>query len=222
MKLKAYFKQLKIDMEPMTFAQKVDHIWTYNKELILVTAGVLVLLISFLVAFLSKPEPIFSGYLANVLINDKGTTYLTDGFQQHCGGVGKQISELNSGIINPDNADSAETSYSTQMQVLALCSGQYLDYMILNQKSMETFIPSEIYMDLRELFTEEELSGIQDKITWIQPEGGEKIPAVIDISDFQFVKDCVQVKGPIYLVFISNTTRPERCIEFWNYLQNWE
>ena len=222
MKLKEYFKQLKVDLKPMTFTQKVDHIWTYNKELILITVGVLVLVISFLVTFLSKPEPIFSGYLLNVEISEDGKTYLSEGFQQHCGATGKNISELNSGMYNLDLSSAYEASYSTRMQVAALCSGQFLDYMIMDKKGMEAFIVDEVYMDLRDFFTEEEFAQWKDKITYLQPEGGTEYPAVIDISDLAFVKDCIDTDEPVYLVFIVNTTRPERCTEFWNYLLSWE
>lgn len=222
MKLKEYFAQLKIDLKPMTFAEKVDHIWSYNKELILITAGVLVLVIGLLVAFIQKPDPVFCGYLVNAEINDEGRSYLTSDYGQVVGVTGKQEVQLLSGNFLPNLSSAAETNEGTWAQMSALCQEKELDYVMADELTMQGLARSEMCMDLSTFFTEEEFAELQDKILYVELEDGTKIPGAVKINDTKFFKDCMSYYRDIYICFISNTQRIDRCHEFWDYLNNWD
>ena len=222
MKLKGYFKQLKIDLAPMTFSEKVDHIWTYNKELILIVAGTLFVVISLLVAFTQKPDVVFCGFLANADLTEEGTSYLTSGYGEVIGVTGKQEAQLLTGFFNPEMTSAGDENESTWVQISALCQERELDYVISDKALINSMNLSELCMDLREFFSDEEFARLQDKILYLERQDGTKIPCAVNISDTKFYKDCVDYPVDLYICFLVNTQRVDRCHEFWDYLNNWK
>lgn len=227
MKLKEYFAQLKIDLKPMTFSQKVDHIWTYNKELILIVLGLSVLIIGLLVAFLQKPDVVFSGYLVNAELTNKGASYLTSDYGNVIGVSGKQEVQLQKGIYNPALTEAGEQSSVTRVQITALCSDQSLDYIIADKTTMELMLMDGFCTDLSTFFTAEEFALLQDKMLVGAQEDGTMICYAVNISDTKFYNDCVVDEAVVgrpelYICFVSNTKNIDRCHEFWNYLNSWK
>ncbi|MBE6975938.1 MAG: hypothetical protein E7439_01915 [Ruminococcaceae bacterium] len=222
MKLKDYFKQLKIDLAPMTFGQKVDHIWTYNKELILITIGVLVLVVALLTAFLSKPDVVFSGYILNINLSEEGTAYLSTGFRDVVDASGKKTVELNSGIYNPESANAGETSYTTVIQLSALCSDQSLDYMITDESALQAQSINGLCMDLQDFFSEEEFAQWKDRILYVKTEEGSSVPVGVNISETKFAEACVTSHKAVYLSFIVNTKNPDLCRQLWNHILSYQ
>ena len=222
MKLKEYFAQLKIDLKPMTFSEKVDHIWSYNKELILITAGVLFLVIGLLVAFITKPDVVFCGFLVNAEINDEGNAYLTSDYGEVVGVTGKQEVQLMTGFFNPNITSAGEANESTWTQISALCQERALDYVMADELTIKALTLTEMTMDLRNFFTEEEFAQLQDKILYVELEDGTKIPCAVKLNDTKFYKDCISYYRDLYICFVANTPNVERCHEFWDYLNNWK
>ena len=221
MKLKEYFAQLKIDLKPMTFTEKVDHIWSYNKELILITAGMLVLVIGLLVAFIQKPDVVFCGYLINAEVNDEGRAYLSSGYGNVIGVTGKQEAQLLTGFFNTNITSAGEANESTWAQMSALCQERELDYVMADEATIKALTLTEMTMDLSTFFTEEEFAALQDKILYVELEDGTKIPCAVKINDTKFYKDCISYYKDLYICFICNTRNVDRCHEFWEYLNNW-
>ena len=222
MKLKEYFAQLKVDLKPMTFREKVDHIWTYNKELILIAAGTLFVVISLLVAFIQKPDVVFCGFMVNAELNEEGTAYLTTDYGQLLGVTGKQEVQLMTGFFNPELTSAAQANESTWAQISALCQEQALDYVLADEMTLKSMALSDMCMDLRTFFTEEEFAELEDRILYEELEDGTKIPCAVKINDTKFYKDCVSYYRDLYICFVANTPNLERCHEFWEYLNNWE
>ncbi|MBE6959468.1 MAG: hypothetical protein E7448_01935 [Ruminococcaceae bacterium] len=222
MKLKEYFRQLKIDLEPMTFGEKVDHIWTYNKELIIIVAVLAFLVIGLLVAFLTKPDVMFCGFVVNTELSEDGTAYLTDDYLGVLGGTGKQEVQLISGIYNTTLNSAAETSKATRDQIVAYCSDASLDYIMGDKVAMEMMLDPDICIDLRTFFTEAELAQWQDKLLITTLQDGSEVAYAVNISDTDFAKDCVTNRKELYICFINNTKYLDRCHEFWNYILNWK
>ena len=83
----------------------------------------------------------------------------------------------------------------------------------------------EVYLDLRDFFTEEELEQLaaQDRLIYAQQAGEEeRWPIAVDISDIGFVTDNITSEGPIYFCLSGNTQRPEMCRDAWEYINSWK
>lgn len=222
MKLKEYFAQLKVDLAPMTFTEKIDHIWTYNKELILIVLGFGIVVISLLVAFLTKPDVAFCGFLVNTELNDKGKTYITTDYGNVIGVTGKEEVQLLTGVYNPNYTTIAENNQATSAQLMAYCQEADLDYLLLDKVAFETLLSDDLCYDLRKFFSAEELAQWEGKLLTFTLEDGTEVAYGLDISDTKFAKDCVSNQKELYLCFISNTQRLDRCHQFLEYILNWK
>ena len=222
MKLKEYFAQLKVDLEPMTFPEKIDHIWTYNKELILIVVGVSILVIGLLITFLQKPDVVFCGFIVNTQLNDEGTNYLSTDYGNLIGVSGKQEVQLIPALFNMELNSAAEHNQATTLQITAYCQDGSLDYLMMDKHAAEKLVNADICYDLKTFFTEEELAQWNDKLLMMKRDDGTEIAYAVDISDTKFAKDCITNQSELYLTFISNTQHLDRCHEFWNYILSWK
>lgn len=220
--------KLRADLKPMTFAQKAEHIWMYYKEHMLVALIVLLLIIAVITSMITaSQEVIASGVMVNIFIDQEGYNYLsTDYFERLGGEKGKEKVSLEylyfGDLEDPTNASDNATSIEV---LVARVSGQMLDYMILDQYAMETYIMYEVYMDLRDFFTEEELAELAEAnlVIYAQQEGQEeRWPVAVDISAIPFVQDNVNSDGKTYFALSGSTQRMEICRDVWEYLHQWE
>lgn len=223
------WKKLIDDMRPMTFAQKADHLWTYYKEYLLVLALVVIFLgAGFTMIKAQTQETLVSGMMVNISISQEGYDYLSVDYLEKLGGVeGKQKAELDyTNFQSLEDPTSSEDNYNAMLILLARVSGGLLDYMILDKFAMEYYIIQDVYMDLREFFTEEELAELGDKvITARQEDETEAWVVAIDITDLPFVQDNVRLENEddrIYFALSGNTQRPEMCRDAWEYIHAWE
>lgn len=226
-KFGAGWAKLRADLKPMTFRQKVDHLWTYYKVFIFVLlflCSPLFLLGTFLNR--QSQEVLVSGMMVNLSVDPEVMTYLTTDYAKDLGATSeKQIAELDyanfGDLFDPQNA---EGNYNQMIMLVSRVSAGTLDYMLLDQTAMEYYIVQEVYLDLREFFTPQELEALnaEGKVIYARQEGQEEKWAIaVDISDTAFVKDNVNSEGPVYFALSGNCQRPEICRNAWERIQNW-
>lgn len=216
------------DMKPMTFRQKVEHIWMYYKEYMLVAFLVLMMIVAVITSSITaSQEVIASGIAVNIFIDQEGYDYLSvDYFDRLEGEKGKEKVSLEYVYFGDlDNPNGTSDNFSKAETVVARVEGKMLDYMLLDQYAMETYILYEIYMDLRDFFTQEELAQLaaENRIIYAQQEGSEeRWPVAVDISDLPFVQDNVNSEGKTYFALSGSTQRMEICRDVWEYLHQWK
>lgn len=217
------WQKLLIDLKPMTWPERLEHLWNYYKEYLWIAIFVVMLfgvVISFLVR--KNTEVLVSGMLVNIAIEQEGYNYLsTDYFAKLGGEEGKQTVEIDytnfSSLADPT---SSEDNYNKANVLLARVSGRMLDYIILDEFAVRFYASQDVYLDLREVFTEEELS--QYEIFYAQEEGGEAIPVAIRITECAFVQDNITNEGHTYFALSGSTPRPDACRAVWEYIHAWE
>lgn len=216
------------DMKPMTFWKKVDHLWTYYKEYLWILAFISVFLGAGIAVITAQgQETLVSGMMVNLSIKQQGYDYLSVDYLEKLGGEeGKQKVELDyTNFSSLEDPTSSEDNYQAMMVMVARVSGRMLDYMILDKFAMEYYIVQDVYMDLREFFTEEELAELGDKVITARQEDETDAWAVaIDITDLPFVQDNVTLEGDdrIYFALSGSTQRLEMCRDVWEYIHAWE
>ena len=224
MKFREMMAQLKVDLKTMTFQEKVKHIWTNFKEWILIFAGIFALLVAYIVTLLTNQQPLLSGYLLNVELSGAGRSYICEDYFASLGGAKKEKVDLVSGAYMEKPAGQAiETNYAVTTQLAAVVSSQSLDFLLSDEVGMKLGISMELYMDLREFLTEEELELWKDKLIYAQPEGSnDAFPVAVNIAETAFAKANINTKKPVYLGFVDNTPHKENCRSFWEFLLNYE
>lgn len=219
--------RLKNDMKPMTFKEKLEHLWMYYKEYLWV-AGLIFVAISLVVTIITSRSKttLVSGMMANITISQEGYNYLSTDYQEYLEGDKRHIVELDyttfSDMLNPV---SGEDSYYSAMIITARVSGGMLDYMLLDKFAMEYYIDQEVYMDLREFFTAEELAALdaEDRLITARQEGSTDAWVVaVDISGTAFAQTHISSEGGVYFALSGNTQRPEMCRNAWEYINAWQ
>ena len=97
--------------------------------------------------------------------------------------------------------------------------------MILDKFALEYYIAHEVYMDLRDVFSEEELAALaaEDRVIYAQQAGQEeRWPIAIKITEIDFVKDNVNSGGDIYFALSGSSPRLDMCYHAWQYLNAWQ
>jgi hypothetical protein len=222
------WKRLLADMKPMTWSQRIDHLWTYYKEYLVVVALLAIFLCAGATVIKAQTqETLVSGMMVNISISQEGYDYLSVDYLEKLGGEeGKQKAELDyTNFSSLEDPTSSEDNYNSMLILLARVSGGMLDYMILDKFAMEYYIVQDVYLDLREFFTPEELEALGDKvITARQEEETEAWAVAVDITDLPFVQDNVRLEEDdrIYFALSGNSQRPEMCRDAWEYIHAWE
>ena len=219
-------KNLKKDMENMTYAEKLSHIWTYYKW-VLVVVLILIMATSILLASLENKRSIMllGGVTVNVQLSDEGKAYLSDDYLQivGTGNAREKVVLSHTNIDDVQNTMVYEDNYYAVMSLVALCTNQEVDYLLLDQTGFEAMLIQKAYLGLDEVYTPQELEEMGDKVVFAQNAEEEAPKAIaIDITDTAFVQENVNVKEKVYFVYVISTPRLEECRAFYEYLLAYE
>ncbi len=221
------------DMKPMTFKQRVDHLWTYYKPYLIIVAMVIMVLgFAFNVLDHRSKTPLVSGMMVNLSMEQEGINYLQDDYQKELSPDDKnKIVEFDYTYFgDPSDPENSESSYYAAMTLVARVSEQMLDYALLDKFAMEYYMGQDVYLDLREFFTADELAALEaeNRLMYLQiqeeenEEPGERFPVAVDITNLPFVKDTVTSEGPIYFVLSGHIRNLDMCRNVWDRLHAWE
>ena len=221
--------KLKNDLKPMTFKEKCEHLWEYYKEWLIVVFLVFmgISLLTTIVANRTK-DVMVAGMMVNLEVKQEGMNYLRGEYAEYLGATSKnQVAELDYTYFgDPLDPEEGESSYYASMILTARVTGAMLDYMLLDEYAMKYYITYDVYLDLRQFFTEEEFAQLaaEDRIIYAMEEGAselDRIPVAVKITEIDYVKDNVTSAGAVYFALSGSTPRPEMCRNVWNYLHAW-
>lgn len=221
------FKELREDLKPMTFPQKLDHLWTYYKYYLLVALVVLVFVAALVTGIVNaNKEVLISGMMANISMKQAGFNYLSEGYEEVLGATGNQVVELTyTNFEDLETSDDVETNYNAAQVLTARVSGAMLDYAILEQMSFEFYLTQEVYLDLREFFTEEELQRLAeaDMLAYARDaETGNRWPVAVKITTWPFTRDNISTQGEIYFIISGNSPDMEAIRGILEHIRAWE
>lgn len=218
------YRKLVETLKPMTWGQRIDHVWTYYKDIVIVTLIMLVLPLSLIISSLNNKEVIFGGMVINYDVRQSGVTYLSDDLFEELGGNPRtQKVNLNSNMFEQYASD-IDSNYNAAMSTMGYINAGILDYLIMDEFAMELYIAERIYMDLSLIFTPEELEQFGDKVIYARPEDSQvSTPISLNITDLVIVQDCLNVDDtPVYLSFVGPDENAAQYRAFWDYLLAWE
>lgn len=221
-------KKLLADLKPMTWRQRVDHIWSYYKPHMVVGLVILVAIIGVIsMAFSAGKETLVSGIMVNISITPEGRNYLErDYFEDLGGNKGSQeISLFSADFSSLENGTYQEDQYSASQVLVGLVTGAKLDYMLLDQFGMEFYIRQDVYFDLREFFTEEEIADLDGnkRLIYAMEEGTtDRVPIAVDISEAPFVKEHISDEEKTFFAISGNTPDLEMCRDVYQRIYKWQ
>ncbi len=224
------FAKLKETLAPMSWPDRIQYIWSYYKETILIVAALLVVVGYLFAGMISnRKEIVIGGIAANVEMTEEGMSYLTTDYFQKVGGQDRsqQIKLHPMSLYSLQNAEYMEMTYYNMTKAISMMTDREIDYLLLDKVALELFMSQDSFLDLRKVFSEDELAAFGDrllKIKKVDDTGNvvsEEYPVAIDISSLPFVQECTTAKESVYFGIASNSANLEQVKDFWSYLTNW-
>lgn len=225
------FKELAADLKPMTFGQKLDHLWSYYKEWLLIALLIAIVITIAVSSFINANKDYkFKGMMVNISMSQEGYRYMTDDFLAKIGTGDKNEAVVVDYTNFTDLADptSTEDNYGASLLLIARVSGQMLDCALIDQLALEFYMTQDVYGDLRTFFTQEQLDTMGFQVIYAQPEDEwseeefEAYPVALEISQLQFFRDMAPKNDKIYFVLSGNQPDLEAVQAFWDHLNAWE
>ena len=230
------FRELMADLKPMTFSEKVDHLWTYYKEFVFIALAVGLLIAAGISGYINaNKEYLFKGMMVNISMSQEGYRYLTEDMLERMGDGDPNQTIMMDYTNFQDLADptNGEDNYNASLLFIARVSGGLLDCALLDQMAFEFYLTQEAYGDWSTFFTQAELDAMGDKVIYamaeeeLVDEDGNVIPSVrwpaaIEISGMPFFQEYAPNNEKIYLVLSGNQPNHEAVRAFWDHLHEWK
>lgn len=217
-------KKLKQDLKPMTFRQKVDHIWTYYKSMVIVL--VLIIMGFSLVLTIANNKSaklLIGGISVNVDLSEEAENYLGEAYLKKIGtGDSKEkVTFHEMQMEDIATTDDYEANYYTLVGITGMGAAKELDYMIVDETALNVFLREQALLDLKKVFTEEELKQIEGSDN-IDGTSEDAVLIAIQITDTEFIKNNTNAKGKVFLTFLASTQRVEECKAMYEYILAWQ
>ena len=218
--LKQRWQKLRDDMKPMSFREKVDHLWTYYYWVLIVAAIIvtLCLIVHSSITNLNR-EVLVAGVLVNADVSLEGHDFLEDRYFEKLGGKegDQEVQITDITFEDPNTTLNIEQTYTASIRLVAMVSAKEVDYVIMDKIGLEFYLGHDMFMDLNELLSQEELEKWKDDL--IYDDTGETIPVAINIKNTMFAKKYLRTEKDRYIGFAANTQRPDACKILWEYLK---
>ena len=133
------FRELMEDLKPMTFWQKVDHLWSYYKEVLLVVLLVGILSAAVVSGYINaNRQYLFKGMMINISMSQEGYRYMTDDLLAKLGdGSKNQAVQMDyTNFTNLADPTNSEDNYASSFLFMARVSGQMLDCAIMDKLAL--------------------------------------------------------------------------------------
>ena len=218
--LKDHLHKIRDELAPMTPKQRWEHLWEYYKWVLGVLAGFVFIGAIIVTSVINNnTEVLISGILINMEPDEDGYYYLSEEYYlAHKTEGRRQTVDLSMKTYDTsETPENAEFNYNVLMSVLAQIYAKTLDYVMVDEGTMTMLLSADYFMDLRELFTEEELAAMDDRVMkLVVEETGETIPMAINVTESEFWKEYgVETKRQFFIMFSITTPRSEACREMY-------
>ena len=223
--IKQQWQELMDALRPMPWKKKLEHLWEYYKWVLVVLAVVATILYITIVGYSNaRVEGLLYGEAVNLDFDTEGVEYLSTDFLEYLGGVegDQKVSLFMSNLVLGEDGN-YDNYYAPLIRTSSEISNKTLDYLLADSVALTVYFNEEILLDLRQLFTAEELAEMEESLVYVlYEETGEKIPMAINVTDSAFMTNRLNYKTTAYLCFAANTERLETCKAFYDYFMAYQ
>ncbi len=228
---KSPFRAFKAKLAPMSWRQRLDYLWSYHKETIVIGTVMLVIVIYLISSLLANQKQMrMGGILANVDLSEPGKAYLSQGYLEHLeANPSRETVKLFAVELGDlQNEATMDQTYYGLTKTLAMLTDREIDYLLMDKDALELYMAQNVFLDLRKALPSDLLASWEDKLIKLKPVDengdplGEEYPVAVDISDLPFIKNCTDGQSPVYFGVASNSPNLESLKQFWDYLSAWE
>lgn len=143
-----------------------EYFWEYYKIHTIVAVVAIILVVTFIRDIANrKPYAIYTLFVNNQSMETQ--LFLQDGFAEYAGidtNVENVLVDTSSNYIN---SSIDQTTVATSEKIMALISASELDVFVSDLGTAYHYASQETFMDLRDVFTKEELDSMSDKLFYV-------------------------------------------------------
>ncbi len=212
-KIRSWFLEEREKLAPMTPRDKWEYVWGYYKWWILgLVLAVIVVVSGVRNAQYQRREILVSGAFINTATTAEGYAFVNEDYWTYSGAdEGTRVELIEARSIRYNVEQPTSNDVNAILAIDAQIASKTLDYIIGDASVMEFYDRQNALLDLQTLFTPEQLKGLQT----VRTENGI---VAIDLAGSTLAKQFGLSAEPSYIIILANTSRPEQCAEFMEYL----
>lgn len=204
--------------------ERLEYYWEYYRAPVFGTLLAVGLIISFIVSIVSKPEYVLNGYFINrYWLMDEGEDcqpfareYLEyRGYDVDKYGMG--INGTLSYVVTDEDEELVESTLYAIQLIGAQCGAGSVDFMVADIVTVREFDGANYFIDLREIYSEEELKRYEDQLVYSENDSSK--PIAIDVTESQKLQDVYAMRHDELVIGIfGNAEHTEEGKYFIEYL----
>lgn len=180
------FKEQREAMKHGTPKEKLSYFWYYYKWHVIVTATVLIMIVSFVAEQVNKKDSCIICNLLKFLGHNELSESYIDGFekQQDIDTSKYEVSVDTSMFISQNATD--ESTYASVQKLMVFIAAQQVDVLASDVTTMYTYAYQDNLADLREILDEEEYAKYEDRFFYIDGKVRDQIEEANSSLDSDF------------------------------------
>ena len=201
------------DFKALPFKKKVNHVLYYYKWYIVGGIALVALLVSLITTIVgNQKDVLISGIFINNATSQEGYDHLQQGYWDYCGGdKGTRVDLVTGRRIQFDSETLSQEDAASFMVVTSMIAARTLDYIITDEDSLDDFMGQEIILDLKEVFSQEELAAMDT----IEMDG---ITAAIRLEKSDFARNYPLMAEKSVLFLVGCTQDFQKDVAFVRYV----
>lgn len=212
------------------FGRKLRKFWSEHRFLVFLWVFTLVLAVGVIFAVRGRGSDVcFGGLAVDVTVSEEGCHYLQQGFAARHDFDEDGLPLTKMSLTAPDGVETGEIDYGGAIYAMLLASNREVDYFLLDETALRTMLPQQMFLDLRQIFSDKELAQLGNLVVRTLPvdendvptETGE-YPVALNLSNLLFVRECMVSDEAIYICFAAGSERETLFADFWSYLNEWD
>lgn len=204
-------------------------VWKQSKWTLIIAALILVALFLFQQGSLFGNKLLIMGAGMNVELTEEGAAWLREALTEKLRGPEGFDAQYESATMYPfSDQDKLNENYYLLENILDLCRRDSLDYFVMDQVALENLIPQQLFLDLRNFFTEEELTQWHDSFIWAVAveEGKEadmdaRVPIGLRLDNVPFFQECAPGQQ-LFFGISKQSSRITQLRVLWDHILSWE
>lgn len=209
------------------FKYKFQYFWEYYRMPTIIILAVIAIVVSVITTMIrNKPASFSVAFINAVAMPDSAAFAAAAGIDETQG-----IVAFDGGyIISTDPENITETTYTSAQKLMASVAAATLDTMICTGDLAHGYLNSQMYADLREIYSDAELEALGDKVLWgtpTDPETGEvfgpEMPYAICIGSAPAITSVpCYFDEDVCVAVIANAPHKDRVKAFVDFLFEWK
>lgn len=205
--------------------KKLSAFWRKNRNILIITLSILTVLLLVARKYVTlNNNVLITGLSINVTVENNAVEAMNSHFREQLSEGGKyekvrlsQITLENFTDVNLEYKD----NYFTLSTISSLNETGELDYLLMDQLALENLIRQELFLDLREFFTEAQLQELGNRVIYARSsemEAAESYPVAVDISGLSYIRENTATADKVYFGIAVESPRIKQIRLVWDYL----